>query len=115
MIKVPPESVMRACTFGLTATMRRIRGTVIKLNAVESASASVAVGAITVTVLYSDGLRPVAGSNKCVKRPFGSNRKPAPADVATAESTRSTVSVSAPGRSGSARPTRHGLPWGPVQ
>ena len=30
---VPPESVMWACTFGLTATMRRIRGTGIKLNA----------------------------------------------------------------------------------
>ena len=52
----------------------------IRLNAVESASASVAVGAMTLTVRYSAGLRPVAGSNKCVNRPAGSNRNPAPAD-----------------------------------
>ena len=49
--------------------MSRIRDNGIRLNAVESASASVAVGAIALTVLYSDGLRPVFGSNRCVKRP----------------------------------------------
>ena len=42
---------MRACTSGRMDTMLRIRDTGIKLNAVESASASVAVGAITLTVL----------------------------------------------------------------
>ena len=50
--------------------MSWIRDTGIKLNAVESASASVAVGAMTLTVLYSDGLRPVVGSNRCVNRPL---------------------------------------------
>lgn len=38
---------MRACTFGLTATMLRIRSTGLRLNAVDSASALVAVGTIT--------------------------------------------------------------------
>ena len=55
---------MRACTFGRTATISRIRGNGIRLNAVESASASVAIGAMTLTVRYSEGLRPVAGSNR---------------------------------------------------
>ena len=55
--------------------MSWIRDSGIKLKAVESASASVAVGAMTLTVLYSDGLRPVEGSNRCVNRPLESNRK----------------------------------------
>ena len=55
----------------------------IRLNAVESASASVAVGAMTLTVRYRAGLRPVAGSNRCVNWPAASKRKPAPAVVAS--------------------------------
>ena len=43
--------MMRACTFGLTATISAISRNGIRLNAVDNASASVAVGAITLTVL----------------------------------------------------------------
>ncbi len=50
-IKVPRESVMRACTFGLPATISAMAGSGIRLNAVDKASASVAVGAITLTLL----------------------------------------------------------------
>ena len=49
-IKVPAESVTRACTPGRVATMSPIPDDGIRLNAVESASASVAVGAMTLTV-----------------------------------------------------------------
>jgi hypothetical protein len=76
---------MRACRFGRTATICSIRDNGIALNAVESASASVTVGAITLTVRYSDGLRPVAGSNRYVNRPLESNRNPAPACRKTPE------------------------------
>src|SRR4029450_9682897 len=57
-VKISPALTMRACTFDRIDTMCRIRDNGIKLNAVESASASVAVGAMTLTVLYSDGLLP---------------------------------------------------------
>ena len=49
--KVPPESVTRACTPGRVATTSAIPDNGIRLNAVDSASASVAVGAMTLTVL----------------------------------------------------------------
>src|SRR5882724_2113576 len=42
-IKVPSASTMRACRFGRTATICSIRDNGIELNAVESASASVAL------------------------------------------------------------------------
>ncbi len=75
--------MIRACTFGRLATTFLIRDSGIRLNAVESASTSVAVGATTLTQRYSEGLRPVDGSNRCVNRPPESNRNPAPADVET--------------------------------
>ena len=80
LITVPPASMMWACTFGRTATTSRIRGNGIRLNAVESASASVAVGTITLTMLHSDGLRPVAGSTSCVNRPLGGRPVPVQCD-----------------------------------
>ena len=55
--------------------MSRIRDNGIRLNAVESASASVAVGAIALTVLYSDGLRPVVWIEQMRKTASGVETK----------------------------------------
>ncbi len=50
--------------FDRDAAISRMREMGSKLKAVESASASVAVGAMMLTERYRDGLWPVRGSNR---------------------------------------------------
>ena len=64
-IEAPPASTMRACTFRMNGDDFPDPGQRHQAErGRESASASVAIGAMTLTVRYSEGLRPVAGSNR---------------------------------------------------